>query len=270
MEYNKLKNISGDKGERNMNVIRDFGNNIIGGADGPTSVFVAWKPSTEMLIAVAVLGLLFCFFGLKMAKVLITINGAFIGLAVGIGIAGAFHAERTIFLVIMLACALVTALLALVLYKFGVFCMVFSGTLGFALSLLAAMGLISSGNISSALSGGTKEMIIGIAALVTALVLAALSVKFAEPMLIIVTSLAGGMAAGPRLLSLAGLGDKILIGYGAGALLAILGMVLQFMMNSRKSGKKEKRYAAVVKKKDSVESEVEKARTILEDDDDEE
>ena len=56
--------------------IRDFGNNIIGGADGPTSVFVAWKPSTEMLIAVAVLGLLFCFFGLKMAKVLITINGA--------------------------------------------------------------------------------------------------------------------------------------------------------------------------------------------------
>lgn len=253
-----------------MNVIRDFGNNIIGGADGPTAVFLAWKPSTEMLIAVAVLGLLFCFFGLKLAKVLITINGVFIGLSVGIGIAGAFHAERTIFLVIMLACALVTALLALVLYKFGVFCMVFSGTLGFALSLLGGVGFISSESISAALSGGMKEMLIGIAVLVTALVLAALSVKFAEPMLIIVTALTGGMAAGPQLTLLAGLGDKVLIGYAAGALLVILGMVLQFLMYSKKIGKKEKKYAAVVKKKASVESEVEKARTILEEDDDEE
>lgn len=252
-----------------MNVLEDFGNTIIGGADGPTAVFLAYKPSAGMLIAAAVLGLLFCFFGLKLAKVLIVINGALIGLSAGIGIAGAFHAERTVFLIIMLACALVVALLSFILYKFGVFCMVFVGTLGTALSLLAGAGGIASGNISFALNGGTKELIMGAAAIVAALVLAALSVKFAEPLLIIVTALSGGMAAGPQLLALAGLGDKVLIGYGAGALLAALGMAVQFMMHSRKIGKKEKKYAAVVKKKDSVESEVEKARTILEDDDDE-
>lgn len=250
-----------------MNVLEDFGNNIIGGADGPTAVFVAFKPSTGMLIAAAVLGLLFCFFGLKLSRVLIVINGALLGLSLGIGIAGAFHTEGTVFLIIILACALAAAFLSFALYKFGVFCMVFTGTLGFALTLLS--GGLSSGNLSFALNGGIKEMAIGIAALVAALVLAVLSVKFAEPMLIIVTALAGGMAAGPQLLSLAGLGDKILLGYGAGALLAVLGMVLQFMMHSRKIGKKEKKYAAIVKKKDSVESEVEKARTILEDDDDE-
>ena len=230
-----------------MNVLEDFGNTIIGGADGPTAVFLAYKPSAGMLIAATVLGLLFCFFGLKLAKVLIVINGA----------------------LIMLACALVVALLSFILYKFGVFCMVFVGTLGTALSLLAGAGGIASGNISFALNGGTKELIMGAAAIVAALVLAALSVKFAEPLLIIVTALSGGMAAGPQLLALAGLGDKVLIGYGAGALLAALGMAVQFMMHSRKIGKKEKKYAAVVKKKDSVESEVEKARTILEDDDDE-
>lgn len=253
-----------------MNVISDFGNNIIGGADGPTSVFLAWKPSIELIIAVAVLGLLFCFFGLKLAKVLIVINGALIGLSLGIGIAGVLHMEGTVFLIIMLACALVVALLSFLLYRFGVFCAVFIGTLGFIISLLGVSGSISMGNISFVSGVGTREMIVGAGTLVIALVLAVLSVKFAEPMLIIITSLTGGMAAGPQLLSLAGLGDKILFGYAAGALLAVLGMVLQFVMHSRKIGKKEKQYAAGVKKKASVESEVEKARTILEEDDDEE
>ena len=54
-------------------------------------------------------------------------------------------------------------------------------------------------------------------------------------------------------------------GYAIGAVAAILGMVVQFMMHSRKVGKKEKVYAEQVKEADSVESEVEKARMVLDD-----
>ena len=46
-------------------------------------------------------------------------------------------------------------------------------------------------------------------------------------------------------------------------------MIVQFMMHSRKIGKKEKKQAEIIKEKDSVESEVEKARLILDDFDDE-
>ena len=54
-----------------------------------------------------------------------------------------------------------------------------------------------------------------------------------------------------------------------GAVVALAGMGTQFMMQSRKIGKKEKVFSDEIKGKDSVESEVEKARNILDLDDEE-
>ena len=72
--------------------------------------------------------------------------------------------------------------------------------------------------------------------------------------------------AGLAVSALPGLDLNILLTYGICAVLAILGIVVQFMMKSREVGKKEKRYSESVKEEKSVETEVEKARMLLEDD----
>ena len=58
------------------------------------------------------------------------------------------------------------------------------------------------------------------------------------------------------------------IGIVIGAVIAVIGIIVQFMMHSRKVGKKERNYSKKVKEQDSMESEVEKARHLLDDDDD--
>ena len=250
-----------------MNEVMDFGKNIIGGADGPTSVFLASKLSPQMMIVSIIIGLLLCFWGLKLARVLIVICGFLTGLSIGIGIALAFHTHGITFVIIMAACALAVALLSIILYKFGVFCMVFFETLALAVSLLGI-----SGGITFALEPGSHEMIAGAAALAAAVVLAALAVKFVEPMLIIVTALTGGISAGSQLLAIAGLDTKPWMGYALGAVLAVLGMVVQFKIfksHPGKSARKQKSYGKTSKGKAAVESEVEKARTILEEDEEE-
>ena len=100
--------------------------------------------------------------------------------------------------------------------------------------------------------------------LVIALILAIVAVIFVEPAIIICTGISGGVTTGISAAAAMGL-EGIWPGYAIGAVAAILGMVVQFMMHSRKVGKKEKVYAEQVKEADSVESEVEKARMVLDD-----
>ena len=57
-------------------------------------------------------------------------------------------------------------------------------------------------------------------------------------------------------------------GLAIGVAIAVIGIIVQFMMQSRKVGKKEKNYSEKVKEQYSMESEVEKARHLLDDDDD--
>ena len=72
--------------------------------------------------------------------------------------------------------------------------------------------------------------------------------------------------AGHAAFELAGVDVDVLVVYGVCAALAVLGMVVQFMMKSREVGKKEKRFSQAVKEEKSVETEVEKARMLLDGD----
>ena len=56
------------------------------------------------------------------------------------------------------------------------------------------------------------------------------------------------------------------IGYVISAVLALIGIWIQFMVQSRKIGKKEKVYSRQIRKEVSRESEVERARQILDED----
>ena len=92
---------------------------------------------------------------------------------------------------------------------------------------------------------------------------------FSEPGAIIITALTGGVSAGTGIASLAGLTDNKFIGLGIAGGLAVFGIVVQFLLHSKKAGKKEKELKGKTKKKDSMESEVEKARMLLDDEEEE-
>ena len=140
-----------------------------------------------------------------------------------------------------------------VLRKFGIFVMTFLGSWGTFVTLVEARSVI----------------VLGICAAV-ALVIAILTVIFAEFLVIFVTGIVGGVEAGMALPFLLGMTKIGWIGYVMSAAIAVIGITVQTMMQSRKIGKREKIFSKKIKEQVSMESEVEKARMLLDDGDVEE
>ena len=82
---------------------------------------------------------------------------------------------------------------------------------------------------------------------------------------IFVTGIMGGVEAGMALPFVCGMTKIGWIGYVMSAAIAVIGIVVQTMMQSRKIGKKEKIFSKKIKEQVSMESEVEKARMLLDD-----
>lgn len=205
------------------------------------------QPALEGLIVTGIVGLLICFFGLKLIRLQAALVGFLMGALIGIGVAWTAGISGLTFAIVVFACGAVLAALSFFLYKFGVFCVVFCVCLGMGVQIADPQS--------------TLPLVIVLA---IALILAIVAVIFVEPVIIICTGISGGVTAGISAAAAMGL-EGIWPGYAIGAVAAILGMVVQFMMHSRKVGKKEKVYAEQVKEADSVESEVEKARMVLDD-----
>lgn len=205
------------------------------------------QPTLEGLIVTGIVGLLICFFGLKLIRLQAALVGFLMGALIGIGVAWTAGISGLTFAIVVFACGAVLAALSFFLYKFGVFCVVFCVCLGMGVQIADPQS--------------TLPLVIVLA---IALILAIVAVIFVEPAIIICTGISGGVTAGISAAAAMGL-EGIWPGYAIGAVAAILGMVVQFMMHSRKVGKKEKVYAEQVKEADSVESEVEKARMVLDD-----
>ncbi len=205
------------------------------------------QPTLEGLIVTGIVGLLICFFGLKLIRLQAALVGFLMGALIGIGVAWTAGISGLTFAIVVFACGTVLAALSFFLYKFGVFCVVFCVCLGMGVQIADPQS--------------TLPLVIVLA---IALILAIVAVIFVEPAIIICTGISGGVTAGISAAAAMGL-EGIWPGYAIGAVAAILGMVVQFMMHSRKVGKKEKVYAEQVKEADSVESEVEKARMVLDD-----
>ena len=205
------------------------------------------QPPLEGLIVTGSVGLLICFFGLTLIRLQAALVGFLMGALIGIGVAWTAGISGRTFAIVVFACGAVLAALSFFLYKFGVFCVVFCVCLGMGVQIADPQS--------------TLPLVI---VLVIALILAIVAVIFVEPSIIICTGISGGVTAGISAAAAMGL-EGIWPGYAIGAVAAILGMVVQFMMHSRKVGKKEKVYAEQVKEADSVESEVEKARMVLDD-----
>lgn len=226
---------------------------VIGGADGPIAVFVAGEAAQGFLIAAIVIGLLFCLFGNKIMRVAAALAGFGAGAGAGVLITQMAETSGLTNVLIIFGCAVALAALSFFVFRIGIF--------------ITALGMV--GAVALSVADVTVDLQI-IIALAVALVLAILAMIFMEPVVIVVTALAGGFAAGNGIAGLAGFADNRLIALGTGAALAVIGMIVQFMMQSRKVGKKERLHSRRVKEKDSMESEVEKAKMFLDDEPEEE
>ena len=228
---------------------------IIKTVDGPTSIFVAAKSPviTGIMIACVVVGVLMALFGLKIVRVISAIVGLIVGAGAGVAIAIATGLNTTLSIAAVAVCGIVLCVLCAALRRFGIFVMTFCCS--FATFVL----LIES-----------ELPVVLIICAVVSLILSIFTVVFAEFLVIFVTGIVGGVEAGMILPFLLGMTKVTWIGYVLSAAIAVIGIVIQTMMQSRKIGKKEKIFSKKIKEEVSMESEVEKARMMLEDDEPEE
>ena len=89
---------------------------VIGGADGPTSVFVAGEVGQVAIVVSVVIGLLLCFFGLKVMKILVTLVGFIVGAGIGVGINEAAGITGLTSLLVIFGAAILLAVLSYFLY----------------------------------------------------------------------------------------------------------------------------------------------------------
>ena len=228
---------------------------VFNSADGPTSIFVAGKTPEIMgvLIAIVVVGVIISLFGLKLVRVLSAMMGLGTGAVIGAVIGTVAGLDTTKMVAAIAVCGVVLCIMCAVLRKFGIFVMTFFGSWGTFVTLVEARSVI----------------VLGICAAV-ALVIAILTVIFAEFLVIFVTGIVGGVEAGMALPFLLGMTKIGWIGYVMSAAIAVIGITVQTMMQSRKIGKREKIFSKKIKEQVSMESEVEKARMLLDDGDVEE
>lgn len=174
--------------------------------------------ATIFLLFEVIFGALNCFFGYKLLKVWMAVCGFIIGATGGFLIAARFLTERNIVFGITAAAGIVGSVLAYQIYLVGVF------FLGWMMSVAAVIAFVRS------LPIGDKEKLVVIAAgVLLGLIVGVLIVKFARPSIILVTGISGGISTATAVFSLLKLEQPVLVVTGAGILLAIVGIMVQFL-----------------------------------------
>ena len=203
------------------------------------------------LVISAVIGLIVCLFGLKMVRFLNAICGLAVGAVLGILAAYLIQTDLKVGLAIVAAAALILTIMSAVFKKFGAFLLCLSVA-------LEVVGMFQMQNF-------TMLAVTGVAGII----IAVLTMIWFEPLVIIVTSLSGGMGLGNAVAQMVGIKNPyITLGICAAGI--AIGLIVQFMMKSREIGRREARHSRQVKEEISIESEIDRARSILDLDDEEE
>lgn len=192
-----------------------------------------------------VIGLLWCFFGLKLIRVWSAILGLAIGFGIGTGVGAALKLESTMLLVCGAVVGIILAILSGIFYRVGVFILAWITGSSFALVFLRP-----------------KDWKLALAGLVIGLVIALLTIRFAELIVIIITGVNGAFSAGMGIISFLPFDNQI-IRIAVIAVLAVLGIAVQLLMESGKQKKKNLEKAKKIREQNSTANEVEKARALL-------
>ena len=206
-----------------------------------------------VLIAALVIALLTCFLGLKVFRIWMAFLGFVLGFAVGYGIpANLLAVDVRIAVGIGVAAGVLLAILLFWVYKVSVmlYCLI-SGTL-MAASFIHPKSLLWWG-----------------LCIAIGLVIALIALKLAEPIVILLSALGGGFMAASLTGKIFGIEDTTVLLIIAGAL-SVLGMLVQFIMEGHKRGKRAVKTAGKIRNDKSVELEIEAARHLIDNESDEE
>ena len=199
------------------------------------------------LIVTTVIGIFLSMFGLKLIRLWSALLGLVAGAGIGFAVTELAGLEPMIVVGATIGGGIVLAFLAGFFYRFGIF-------------LLALL----SGTYIAILFVNPQDWIFLGVCLAIGLVIALLALKFVEPIMIVVTSIIGGVLAGDAIATLAEL-DNPIFRYGLMVLVAIVGGIIQFTLESGKRKKKNLKKAAEIREQNSTENEVEKARAMFDD-----
>ena len=199
------------------------------------------------LIVTTVIGIFLSMFGLKLIRLWSALLGLVAGAGIGFAVTELAGLEPMIVVGATIGGGIVLAFLAGFLYRFGIF-------------LLALL----SGTYIAILFVNPQDWIFLGVCLAIGLVIALLALKFVEPITIVVTSILGGVLAGDAIATLAEF-DNPIFRYGIMVLVAIVGGIIQFTLESGKRKKKNLKKAAEIREQNSTENEVEKARAMFDD-----
>lgn len=214
----------------------------------------AFQATHEVFLAAAagtiVAGVLIGFLGLKLVRLLSAMTGLCLGAGIGAAAGLLLGLSETAVLGMAGGAALVLAVLFGIFKKVGMFIWIW-------LSVTSVFGTFS------VLGGGFVGVVIGA---VLGLVIAIISIKFFEPLVIIATSLVGGSSIAIGVLMLAGMSDSMILNIAALIVATVLCAGVQFLMHSRKIKKKEVKQAKELRAQQSRENEIEMARMLLDED----
>ncbi len=192
-----------------------------------------------------VIGLLWCFFGLKLIRVWAAILGLGIGFGIGTGAAAYFSLDSRMILICGAIVGILLAICGAVFYHVGVF-------------LLAWI----TGSSLATLLLRPKEWKLALVCIGIGLVVALFTIRFAELIIIILTGINGAAGAGTGIISFLPV-DSQVIRIVVIAVLAVLGIAVQLLMESGKRKKKTLEKARKIREKNSTANEVERARAMI-------
>lgn len=209
------------------------------------------QTNTVSIVISLVCGVLLCLLGLKLVKLWSVFQGLLVGAAIGLVACILFGFSGITVLLVILFAAILMLVLSLMFTRLGMFwiCLFAGSSIGTVVMYISPSAGLLVGMIAGALA-------------------AILAAILKDPVVIIMTAIQGGIICGTALTGLLGT-DKFIIGAAAGVVLAILGMVVQFAIKSKEIGRKQTVRARSIKEEASMENEIEAARSILEDSDDE-
>ena len=199
------------------------------------------------LIVTTVIGIFLSMFGLKLIRLWSALLGLVVGGGIGFAVTELAGLEPMIVVGATIGGGIVLAFLAGFFYRFGIF-------------LLALL----TGTYIAILFVNPQDWIFLGVCLAIGLVIALLALKFVEPIMIVVTSILGGVLAGDAIATLAEF-DNPIFRYGIMVLVAIVGGIIQFTLESGKRKKKNLKKEAEIREQNSTENEVEKARAMFDD-----
>lgn len=223
--------------------------------DGLKNMDFSWifsRGGTAAFVVTGVIALLMILFGAKCKYVLFATQGFLLGVTAGLTASWFLHLEGWVMIGVSAGAGLVLAAFEAVFRKFG----------AFVFSLIAVFVSVA------ALGGGEGYLVLGIAGGV-ALIFAILAAVFGDPLIIPVMGISGGVLGGIVAYHYLPYESRIVF-YAVSAVLAVVGICIQYAMKSSKIARLERKKAKEIREKKSVESEIEMARNVLDSDEQEE